>query len=158
MLGTGNYVLYNSKKDVIWQSSIHRRIALWQASIYPQVKRCSRAVPPLINQKASCTSTWKRLKSCAISDISTVLNTTGHNIRSITRGGPQKEGMIWIMRTNADGILWFYLYNITKKGNQSTVWSSTDDKCSPRGISGFNGFGANKDRNDNRLCLTGCHA
>ncbi|GMN72016.1 hypothetical protein TIFTF001_055603, partial [Ficus carica] len=68
-----------------------------------------------------------------------LLNSTGVNIKNITDRQYLIEDGIYLMRIDVDGI--FRLYSYSRRRSNSTwsiEWSSSNDKCSPRGLCGFN--------------------
>nr|TKR79219.1 hypothetical protein D5086_0000272780 [Populus alba] len=82
-----------------------------------------------------------------------LLNSTGFNIKNITaRGYPTKE-TINMMKLDADGIFRLYSRNLTRNGNWSDEWSSTTNKCDPKGLCGLNGYCVMKDQEAECNCL-----
>ncbi|KAK3419198.1 hypothetical protein EUGRSUZ_H04927, partial [Eucalyptus grandis] len=82
-------------------------------------------------------------------------NRAGEIFKNITRSrGPPKEGILYLMRLDVDGILRLYSYNGTRK-NLAAEWSSSNDKCSPGGICGINMFCVMVDQNAECECLPG---
>ncbi|XVF14961.1 hypothetical protein REPUB_Repub09cG0106400 [Reevesia pubescens] len=84
-----------------------------------------------------------------------LLNSTGFNIKDLTRGGFDTNGTIYLMKIDSDGIFRLYSYKFDQNGNQSTIWSSTYDKCDPKGLCGLNGYCVNEDKEADRRCLPG---
>ncbi|KAJ6305665.1 hypothetical protein OIU78_021078 [Salix suchowensis] len=84
-----------------------------------------------------------------------LLNSTGFNIKNITGGGYPTKETITMMKLDADGILRLYSQNLTQNGNWSPGWSSTSDKCSPKGLCGLNGYCVMNDEEAECNCLPG---
>ncbi|KAL3591405.1 hypothetical protein D5086_010045 [Populus alba] len=84
-----------------------------------------------------------------------LLNSTGFNIKNITDGGYPTKETINMMKLDADGIFRLYSQNLTLNGNWSAVWSSTSDKCQPKGSCGLNGYCVVKDQEAECICLPG---
>ncbi|KAJ6775223.1 RUST RESISTANCE KINASE LR10-RELATED [Salix purpurea] len=82
-------------------------------------------------------------------------NTTGLNIRNITEGGYPTKETITMMKLDADGIFRLYSQNLTQNGNWSARWSSTSDKCDPKGLCGLNGYCVMNDQKAECICLPG---
>ncbi|KAJ6775222.1 G-TYPE LECTIN S-RECEPTOR-LIKE SERINE/THREONINE-PROTEIN KINASE LECRK3 [Salix purpurea] len=84
-----------------------------------------------------------------------LLNYTGFNIKNITGGGYPTKETITMMKLDADGIFRLYSQNLTQNGNWSVEWSSTTDKCSPKGSCGLNGYCVMNDQDAECKCLPG---
>ncbi|KAE9449790.1 hypothetical protein C3L33_18311, partial [Rhododendron williamsianum] len=85
-----------------------------------------------------------------------LLNETGANIiMNITEGESEKDGKIYRMTLDADGIFRVYSVTLDSKGDWSVMWSSIDDKCAPRGLCGLNAFCALNDNKADCKCLPG---
>ncbi|MDV3166616.1 MAG: bulb-type lectin domain-containing protein, partial ['Waltheria sp.' little leaf phytoplasma] len=86
-----------------------------------------------------------------------LLNSSGVNIRDISRGGHDTNGTVYLMKIDSDGIFRLYSYKLllNQNGNQSVIWVSTDDKCDPKGLCGLNGYCVNEDRDAVCRCLPG---
>ncbi|XP_062007205.1 G-type lectin S-receptor-like serine/threonine-protein kinase LECRK3 [Rosa rugosa] len=69
-----------------------------------------------------------------------LLNDTGGNLMNLTDGGLPTRGNSYLMRIDADGIFRLYSYDLEQKGNWSPEWSSSTDRCVPKGICGFNSY------------------
>ncbi|KAI8535877.1 hypothetical protein RHMOL_Rhmol10G0208400 [Rhododendron molle] len=70
-----------------------------------------------------------------------LLNETGgNNIRNLSAAESSNDGKIYRMTFDADGIFRVYSLTLDPKGNWSVMWSSTDDKCEPKGLCGLNGY------------------
>ncbi|KAF7129814.1 hypothetical protein RHSIM_Rhsim10G0139600 [Rhododendron simsii] len=85
-----------------------------------------------------------------------LLNRTGANIiKNITEGESEKDGKIYRMTLDADGIFRVYSLTLDSKGNWSVMWRSTSDKCAPRGLCGLNSFCIMNDDKAGCRCLPG---
>ncbi|XP_021300650.1 G-type lectin S-receptor-like serine/threonine-protein kinase LECRK3 [Herrania umbratica] len=84
-----------------------------------------------------------------------LLNSTGFNIKDIFRGGYDKNGTIYLMKIDSDGIFRLYSYEFNQSGNQSVIWSSTYDKCDPKGLCGLNSYCVTEDKEADCRCLPG---
>ncbi|KAB5556380.1 hypothetical protein DKX38_007289 [Salix brachista] len=84
-----------------------------------------------------------------------LLNYTGYNIKNITGGGYPTKETITMMKLDADGIFKLYSQNLTQNGSWSAEWSSTNNKCSPKGLCGLNGYCVMNDEDAECNCLPG---
>ncbi|TYG72612.1 hypothetical protein ES288_D04G035600v1 [Gossypium darwinii] len=85
-----------------------------------------------------------------------MLNSTGFNIKDLTTGGyDDTNRTVYLMKIDSDGILRLYSYRLDQNGNRSVIWSSTSDKCAPKGLCGLNGYCVDVDREANCICLPG---
>ncbi|CAK7355082.1 unnamed protein product [Dovyalis caffra] len=82
-----------------------------------------------------------------------LLNATLFNIKNITVGGYPTKETINMMKLDADGIFRIYSKNLTRNGNWSAEWSSTEDKCDPKGSCGLNGYCVMNDLEAECRCL-----
>ncbi|KAM3290288.1 hypothetical protein P3S67_018577 [Capsicum chacoense] len=58
------------------------------------------------------------------------------------------------MKIDVDGILRVYSHSLNQQ-NSSAIWSSTYDRCTPKGLCGLNGFCVNLDDQVQCSCLPG---
>uniref|UniRef100_A0A2N9I388 Non-specific serine/threonine protein kinase n=1 Tax=Fagus sylvatica TaxID=28930 RepID=A0A2N9I388_FAGSY len=84
-----------------------------------------------------------------------LLNSSGTYLMNLTQGGYPRNGVVYLMRIDADGILRLYSHNLAQNGNRSVLWASTDDKCDPKGICGLNGFCVTSNQDFDCICLPG---
>ncbi|GMN47017.1 hypothetical protein TIFTF001_016197 [Ficus carica] len=85
-----------------------------------------------------------------------LLNSTGVNIMNITDRQYLIEDGVYLMRIDVDGI--FRLYSYSRRHSNSTwsiKWSSSNDKCSPKGLCGFNMYCIRNDQGTDCKCLPG---
>ncbi|KAL3728903.1 hypothetical protein ACJRO7_033481 [Eucalyptus globulus] len=164
MLDTGNFVLYNSRRDVIWQTSDFPTDTLLAGQhLSPSQQLCSSASEsdqstglfrlkmqkdgnlvqyPVATPETGEHAYWAS-GTAGVGDNVTLyldndgslylLNATGPYVNNITSSrGPPKEGIIYLLRIDPDGIL-----------------------CMPKGLCGLNGFCAMNDQNLECKCLPG---
>ncbi|KAK3006517.1 hypothetical protein RJ639_015781 [Escallonia herrerae] len=61
-------------------------------------------------------------------------------LKNLTKEGNFQRRTIYLMKLDVDGIFRVYSQNLDEKRNWTIVWSSTEDKCDPKGLCGLNGF------------------
>ena len=83
-----------------------------------------------------------------------LLNTNSSNIKNITDGGLSNENL-YLIRIDPDGIFRLYSHESAQNGSWSSIWSSTNDKCTPKGQCGVNGFCVLIDDRADCNCLPG---
>ncbi|XP_010027353.2 LOW QUALITY PROTEIN: G-type lectin S-receptor-like serine/threonine-protein kinase LECRK1 [Eucalyptus grandis] len=187
MLDTGNFVLYNSRRDVIWQTfDLPTDTLLAGQHLSPSQQLCSSASEsdqstglfrlkmqkdgnlvqyPVATPETGEHAYWAS-GTAGVGDNVTLyldndgslylLNATGTYVNNITASrGPPKEGIVYLLRIDPDGILRLYLYNATQNVDLSKIWSLSDNKCMPKGLCGLNGFCAMNDQNLECKCLPG---
>uniref|UniRef100_A0A7N2LUY5 Receptor-like serine/threonine-protein kinase n=1 Tax=Quercus lobata TaxID=97700 RepID=A0A7N2LUY5_QUELO len=186
MLNSGNFVLYNSNKDIIWQSFNTPTNTILQGQCLLADKRLvssvsesdqSTGIFQLVMQTdgnlvqypyipelkvehaywASNTDGQGNNVSLCLDDDGHLylLNSTGKYLSNLTQGGYPTNGIVRPMRIDADGIFRLYSHNLEKNGNWLVNWSSSDNKCDPKGLCGLNGFCTTVDREANCKCLPG---
>ncbi|KAI3427488.1 Protein kinase domain-containing protein [Psidium guajava] len=186
MLDSGNFVLYNSNQDVIWQSfdtptdtilggqrllasqELHSSASVTDPStgLFLAIMQLD-GVLALYPNGTPFTAAYGYWDSGTPNNGENVtlhleddgflylLKPPGVYLKNFTRQGGPKEDMIYRATIDPDGLLWLYSYNITRKDDWLGVWPATTDRCSPKGICGFNMFCANMDLNPRCLCLPG---
>ncbi|KAJ6929087.1 hypothetical protein NC652_013067 [Populus alba x Populus x berolinensis] len=184
MSDSGNFVLYNSDREIIWQSFDHPTDTLLptqklragaelfspvsetdlSTGIYRlQMQNDGNLVQYPVNTPDTAPYSYFSSFTDGKGDNVTLnldpdgrlylLNSTGFNIKNITaRGYPTKE-TINMMKLDADGIFRLYSRNLTRNGNWSDEWSSTNNKCDPKGLCGLNGYCVMKDQEAECNCL-----
>lgn len=180
MSDSGNFVLYNSDREIIWQSFDHPTDTLLPTQ---QLRAGAELVSPVSETELStgiyrlqmqtdgnlvqyfATYAYFATGTNGAGDNVTLnldpdgrlylLNSTGFNIKNITPGGYPTKETINMMKLDADGIFRLYSRNLTRNGNWSAVWSSTSDKCDPKGSCGLNGYCVVKDQEAECICLPG---
>ncbi|KAL6227913.1 hypothetical protein ACLB2K_001867 [Fragaria x ananassa] len=85
-----------------------------------------------------------------------LLNGTGDgNLLNLSLGGLPTQGRSYLMRIDADGIFRVYSYDLKQKGNWSTEWSSSQDRCDPQGACGYNSYCVTMGAAIDCICLPG---
>ncbi|OWM76386.1 hypothetical protein CDL15_Pgr028256 [Punica granatum] len=84
-----------------------------------------------------------------------LLNTKGFNIKNVTTGGYPSEDNLYRFTIDSDGLLRLYSYDLKQNKSWSVRWSSTNDKCDPKGLCGFNGFCDLNNQEAECRCLPG---
>ncbi|KAG6775254.1 hypothetical protein POTOM_018696 [Populus tomentosa] len=186
MSDSGNFVLYNSDREIIWQSFEHPTDTLLPTQ---QLRAGAELVSPVSETELSTGIYRLRMQNdgnLVQYPVSTpgapqyayfasgtygagdnvtlnldpdgrlyLLNATGFNIKNLTAGVYHTKETINMMKLDADGIFRLYSQNLTRNGNWSAVWSSTSDKCDPKGSCGLNGYCVMKDQEAECICLPG---
>ena len=186
MLNSGNFVLYNSNKDIIWQSFNYPTNTILQgqcllagATLVSSVSGSDQStgifqlvmqtdgnlvqypyIPELKVEHAywaSGTDGQGNNVSLCLDDDGHLylLNSTGKYLSNLTQGGYPTNGIVRLMRIDADGIFRLYSHNLEKNGNWLVNWSSSDNKCDPKGLCGLNGYCTTIDREAECKCLPG---
>jgi hypothetical protein len=84
-----------------------------------------------------------------------LLNATSFNIGNLTNGGYPTAETVYLARLDADGIFRLYSHDLILNENWSIAWSSSNDLCNAKGVSGLNGLCPLNDLKAECLCLTG---
>ncbi|XP_056168073.1 G-type lectin S-receptor-like serine/threonine-protein kinase LECRK3 isoform X1 [Syzygium oleosum] len=186
-LDTGNFVLYNSRRDVIWQTFDLPTDTLLAGQHLSSGKQLFSSASesdqsagifrlnmqkdgnlvqyPVDTPDTGMYAYWASGTDGVGNNVTLyldndgylyLLNTTGEYVKNITRSiGPPKEGIFYLMRIDTDGIFRLYSYNATQNAELSVMWSSSEDKCSPKGLCGLNGFCVMNDQIAECKCLPG---
>ncbi|KAI3451496.1 hypothetical protein Pfo_008161 [Paulownia fortunei] len=175
MLDNGNFVLYNSDSRVIWQSFDHPTDTLLPGQrLSPGEELFSRAsetdltigifrLKMQIDGTLSAHSYFSSQTDGKGNNVSLNLENDGHLylfngssiLQNITRGGYPVARTIYLMRIDVDGIFRLYYRSWDREGNWTAIWSSTEDKCTPKGLCGLNGFCTYLDQIADCKCLPG---
>ncbi|KAE8655905.1 hypothetical protein F3Y22_tig00117016pilonHSYRG00506 [Hibiscus syriacus] len=186
MHDTGNFVLFNSDHDIIWESFDYPTTTILPRQVLSAGKELfssfsetdqSRGIfrlkmqndgnlvqypvdtPDTAPYSYYSSGTDGRGDNVTLNldndGLLYLLNSTGYNIRSLTRGGYETNRTIYLMKIDPDGIFRLYSYGLNQNGNRSVIWSSTDDKCAPKGLCGLNGYCVNLDEQVDCRCLPG---
>ncbi|XP_060182847.1 G-type lectin S-receptor-like serine/threonine-protein kinase LECRK3 [Lycium barbarum] len=185
MLDTGNFVLYNSDHDIIWQSFDSPTNTLLPGQHLS-------AGQELFSSASEADDSFGifRLKmqndgnlvqypvqtpdDAPYAYFATETNTPGNNVTlnldddghlyllnstisilNLTKGGyPRERTIIYLMKIDVDGIFRVHSHSLNQQ-NSSAIWSSTDDRCTPKGVCGLNGFCTNIDDQIKCVCLPG---
>ncbi|PQP95052.1 hypothetical protein Pyn_17294 [Prunus yedoensis var. nudiflora] len=157
MLDSGNFVLYNSGREIVWQSFDHptdtllpsQRLLSGDELLSAKSEADHSTVPCRFSRHPSyayyASSTFGAGENVTLNLGADghlyLLNRTGSNIRNITDGGlPTDEGKLYLMRIDADGIFRLYSHDLKKDAIWSVVWESSKDKCVPKGLCGLNSY------------------
>ncbi|KAI6691929.1 hypothetical protein NL676_019639 [Syzygium grande] len=182
---TGNFVLYNSRGDKIWQSfdsptdtllagqhlspgqqllssisDSNPSTSIFRLDMQTNGNLVQYPVDSPVGENYYWSSDTFGVSNNATLNLGNdgslyLLNITGEILKNITPSrGPPNERIIYLMRLDVDGILRLYSYNASGK-NLSEEWESSNDKCSPGGICGFNMFCKMNDQNAECECLPG---
>ncbi|WMV53828.1 hypothetical protein MTR67_047213 [Solanum verrucosum] len=144
MLDMGNFVLYDSDRNVIWQSFDNPTNTLLPGQHIS-------AGQELFSSASEADDSFGIFRLEMQHDGNLVQYPVACRLRNLTRGGYRRERtIIYMMKIDADGILRVYSHSLNQQ-NSSVIWSSTDDRCIPKGLCGHNGFCTNID--DQAKCL-----
>ncbi|KAH6759969.1 PR5-like receptor kinase [Perilla frutescens var. frutescens] len=181
MLDNGNFVLYNSKGRVIWQSFDNPTGALLPGQrLLPgrelfssasetdpsiglfrlKMQRDGNLVQYPVNTPDTdenayfASGTYGAGRNVSLNlgnDGRLYLSNGDDEIQDITSGGSEGP-TIYLARVDPDGIFRLYNRSLDGEGNWTTIWASTDDRCDPRGICGVNSFCSSYQINVNVEC------
>ncbi|XVE53021.1 hypothetical protein DITRI_Ditri02bG0171300 [Diplodiscus trichospermus] len=84
-----------------------------------------------------------------------LLNSKGLNIKDLYNGFNESNGIIYLMKIDSDGIFRLYSYRLNQNGNPSIIWSSSKNKCDPKGLCGLNSYCVNEGKEVDCKCLPG---
>ncbi|KAJ7945274.1 Receptor-like protein kinase 1 [Quillaja saponaria] len=185
ILDSGNFVLYNSNGEVLWQSFENPTDTLLQgqhlhaaAELFSSVSETNPATGifrlkmqtdghlvqyPVETPDTAEYSYWASDTAGAGPNVILKLDENGHlyllneiglYIKNLTAGYPTRE-VVYLMRIDADGILRLYSHALDKNPERSTLWSSSGNKCDPKGLCGLNGFCVTYDQEAECKCLPG---
>ncbi|KAL5555696.1 hypothetical protein UlMin_037932 [Ulmus minor] len=82
-------------------------------------------------------------------------NSTDMRLWNVSDVANFRKGAIYLMRIDADGIFRVYSHNLNRNGSWSIEWSSSEDRCDPKGLCGINGFCVMLDQEASCRCLPG---
>ena len=181
MLNSGNFVLYSSDGDVIWESFDHPTDTLLRGqSLEHGNELVSSASPddhssgmfrlkmqddghlvqyPVNTPDSSLHAYWSTGPTRFGRNVTLVfddearqflVNSSGAAIYNISATG--YSGASLLARIDVDGIFRVHSYT---NDVWSVEWSSTDDKCAPKGLCGLNGFCTVSDGEANCKCISG---
>ncbi|KAJ0041528.1 hypothetical protein Pint_27156 [Pistacia integerrima] len=185
MLDSGNFVLYNSSGGIIWQSFGHPTDTILPTQrLLPGVELFSSVsetdpstgkfrlkmqqdgnlVQYPINTPdtgpyayyASGTDGWgdNVTLNLDVDGRLYLLNSSSFNSKNITGVFPTGE-KIYLMRVDSDGIFRLYSHNLRQNGTSSIEWQSSNNKCAPIGVCGFNSYCVLNDQKGECLCVPG---
>ncbi|KAE9449788.1 hypothetical protein C3L33_18315, partial [Rhododendron williamsianum] len=187
MLDSGNFVLYNAVRAIIWQSFENPTDTILPGQRLMNGNELISSVSegnhstglfflamqgdgnlvsyPLGNNGGVQYAYWASGTNGAGNNFTLnlddkgllyLLNERGGNIiKNLSTAESSNNGRIYRMTFDADGIFRVYSLTMDPKGNWSVVWSSTADKCDPKGLCGFNGYCVQIDNKADCRCLPG---
>ncbi|KAH7861879.1 hypothetical protein Vadar_032102 [Vaccinium darrowii] len=185
MLDSGNFVLYNSVRAIIWQSFDNptdtilpgqplvagKRLVssfseadsssgLFRLEMQKDGNLVSYPLPFADPYAYYATGTYMAGENITLNLDDNghlyLLNLTGDNIiQNLTAGESSNDGKIYRMTLNADGIFRVYSRTLDPKGNWSVKWYSSADMCAPIGLCGLNGYCIMIDDKADCRCLPG---
>ncbi|PRQ49137.1 putative protein kinase RLK-Pelle-SD-2b family [Rosa chinensis] len=151
MLDSGNFVLYDSDQEIVWQS-----FDLPTDTILP--KQRLRAGELLYSAKSESNSSTGIFRLSMQTDgnlvqfpVSAPASTPYEYYTSKTPG----TGENVTLNLDMEFFACTYSYSLKHNGNWSVVWSSTRDKCDPLGLCGFNSYCVTRDMEAECKCLPG---
>ncbi|RVW32726.1 G-type lectin S-receptor-like serine/threonine-protein kinase LECRK1 [Vitis vinifera] len=143
MLDSGNFVLYNSDGDMVWQSfDLPTDTLLLDTETYAYYATNTGGVGDNVTLHLDGGGHLY------------LVNTNGFNIVNITDGGYDNENL-YLLRIDPDGIFKLYSHDLGQNGSWSILWRSSNDKCAPKGLCGVNGFCVVLDDRRGCECLPG---
>ena len=84
-----------------------------------------------------------------------LLNATSLLVKNITKKVSVSRQLIYRATIDADGIFRLYSHSSNQSGNWSIEWSSSDNKCDPKGLCGVNSYCTLMDRDPVCQCPPG---
>uniref|UniRef100_A0A7N2N296 non-specific serine/threonine protein kinase n=1 Tax=Quercus lobata TaxID=97700 RepID=A0A7N2N296_QUELO len=151
MLDSGNFVIYNSNKEIIWQSFDNPTNTLLQG----QRLRAGNELVSSVSESDQSAGIFRLEMQTDGRLVQYPVRTPNTAEYSYWASGTGGQDTIYLMRIDADGIFRLYSHNLDKNGNFSVIWSSSYDKCDPKGLCGLNGFCTINDQDADCLCLPG---
>ncbi|KAH0713538.1 hypothetical protein KY289_009497 [Solanum tuberosum] len=185
MLDTGNFVLYDSDRNVIWQSFDNPtntllpgqhlsagqelfssaleaddsfgffRLIMQVDGYLVQYPVNTPYTAPYAYYESHISGVGNNVSLNLDDDGLLYLLNSNNSLKNLTRGGCRRERtIIYMMKIDADGIFRVYSHSLNQQ-NSSVIWSSTDDRCDPKGLCGLNSFCTNIDVQAKCMCLPG---
>ena len=185
MLDSGNFVLYNSDGEMIWQTfefptdtllsgqrlSAGKELISSQSETNPAtgifrltMQNDGNLVQYPAKTPSTVTNAYYASGTVGSGDNVTLhLDDGGHIYLLNTNGsniknitdGGLSNENLYLMRIDPDGIFRLYSHESAQNGSWSSLWSSTNDKCAPTGLCGVNGFCVLIDDRADCNCLPG---
>ncbi|XP_052184489.1 G-type lectin S-receptor-like serine/threonine-protein kinase LECRK3 [Diospyros lotus] len=185
ILDTGNFVLYNSDMEIVWQSFGHPTDTILPGQTLSANQELVSAASetdhasgifrlkmqsdghlvqyPVNTPDTAPFAYWASGTYGTGDQVTLNLDNSGRLylfnssivLRNITKGEPSREDTIFMMRLDSDGIFRVYSHSLEGNGNWSVLAQSTTDKCAPKGVCGLNGFCVLDDDIATCSCLPG---
>ena len=188
LLDDGNFVLYdNSSSSIIWQSFdsptdtlLPGQPLLKNKNLVSSISETNHSVGKfqllmqgdgnLVQYPTDVvkpeTAYWNTTTFTAGNNVSLnldvngklyLLNGTGFDIRNFY-GGNSSSTATYRLTIDSDGILRLYSHSSDPNGDWKVEWSSTTNRCVPKGLCGLNGYCLlSRDQNPYCVCLPGFH-
>ncbi|KAH0745626.1 hypothetical protein KY285_007283 [Solanum tuberosum] len=185
LMDTGNFVLYDSDRNVLWQSFDNPtntllpgqhisdgqelfssaseaddsfgifRLKMQHDGYLVQYPVNTPDTDPYAYYVSYTSGSGNNVSLNLDDDGLLYLHNSTNSLKNLTKGGYRRERtIIYMLKIDADGILRVYSHSLNQQ-NSSVIWSSTDDRCIPKGLCGHNGFCTNIDDQAKCLCLPG---
>ncbi|KAF3440231.1 hypothetical protein FNV43_RR18514 [Rhamnella rubrinervis] len=161
MLDSGNFVLYNSNRSIIWQSFGHPTDTLLQSQRLLQEKELVSSVTDTDHSTGKFRVKMQKMEISCRPGVSLnlddggnlyLLNATDFNIKNLKVGEKSTREAIYIARIDSDGIFRVYSYT---NATWSIEWSSSLNRCDPKGLCGVNSFCVPNGGQADCICLPG---
>ncbi|XP_044480002.1 G-type lectin S-receptor-like serine/threonine-protein kinase LECRK3 [Mangifera indica] len=185
MLDSGNFVLYNSSGEIIWQSFdyptdtiLPTQRLLTGYELFSSVSETNPSTGkfrlkihrdgnliqyPTHTEDAPAYAYWSTGTGGRGDHVTLNLDVNGHLYLLNASGfniwsiteGYPTGGILYLMRVDWDGILRLYSHNLRPNGTWSALWESSKNKCDPKGQCGINSFCFTNDKKTDCSCLPG---
>ena len=185
MLDSGNFVLYNSDGEMIWQTfefptdtllsgqrlSAGKELISSQSETNPAtgifrltMQKDGNLVQYPAKTPSTVTNAYYASGTVGSGDNVTLHLDDGGHIYLLNANGSNIKNItdgglsnenLYLMRIDPDGIFRLYSHESAQNGSWSSLWSSTNDKCAPTGLCGVNGFCVLIDDRADCNCLPG---
>ncbi|RVW32727.1 G-type lectin S-receptor-like serine/threonine-protein kinase LECRK1, partial [Vitis vinifera] len=185
MLDSGNFVLYNSDGDIVWQSfdlqtdtllpgqrlSAGKELFSSVSETNPstgmfrlKMQNNGNLVQYPVKTPDAPTYAYYTSETGGVGDnVTLLLDGGGHLYLLNTNGsnilnitdGGYDNENLHLLKIDPDGIFKLYSHDSGQNGSWSILWRSSNDKCAPKGLCGVNGFCILLDERPDCKCLPG---